>query len=119
MLMFSLSAQDADVAMCRCEGGVELALQYAKMWCRYAKDLLTWIDKRISLGECELFSLGDRNHQLYLTSLHTFAFIYFNLHLTSPYLSFKAYLTLHTFTVLYIKNKTLSAMLCLVLPTSH
>ncbi|XP_060798527.1 GEM-interacting protein isoform X2 [Neoarius graeffei] len=45
------SAQDADVAMCRCEGGVELALQYAKMWCRYAKDLLTWIDKRISLEQ--------------------------------------------------------------------
>ncbi|XP_058234436.1 rho GTPase-activating protein 29 [Hemibagrus wyckioides] len=46
-----LSAQEADVAMCRSEGGVELALQYAKMWCRYAKDLLTWIDKRISLEQ--------------------------------------------------------------------
>ncbi|KAI5091006.1 LIM homeobox transcription factor 1-alpha [Silurus meridionalis] len=46
-----MSAQDADVAMCRCEGGVELALQYAKMWCRYAKDLLTWIDKRINLEQ--------------------------------------------------------------------
>ncbi|MCJ8746059.1 hypothetical protein PDJAM_G00137540 [Pangasius djambal] len=46
-----MSAQDADVTMCRCEGGVELALQYAKMWCRYAKDLLTWIDKRISLEQ--------------------------------------------------------------------
>lgn len=55
MLMYSLSAQEADVAMCRSEGGVELALQYAKMWCRYAKDLLTWIDKRISLGESALF----------------------------------------------------------------
>ncbi|KAK3532607.1 hypothetical protein QTP86_026220 [Hemibagrus guttatus] len=51
MLMYSLSAQAADVSMCRSEGGVELALQYAKMWCRYAKDLLTWIDKRISLEQ--------------------------------------------------------------------
>lgn len=53
--MYSLSAPDADVVMCRCEGGVELALQYAKMWCRYAKDLLTWIDKRISLGKSPPF----------------------------------------------------------------
>lgn len=51
MLMYSLSAQEADLALCRCEGGVELALQYAKMWCRYAKDLLAWMEKRISLGE--------------------------------------------------------------------
>ncbi|KAM9494040.1 GEM-interacting protein [Clarias gariepinus] len=47
----AMSAQNADTVMCRCEGGVELALQYAKMWCRYAKDLLTWIDKRISLEQ--------------------------------------------------------------------
>lgn len=52
MLMYSLSAQDPDLTLCRSEGGVELALGYAKMWCRYAKDLLTWMDKRISLGEC-------------------------------------------------------------------
>ncbi|XP_050962273.1 GEM-interacting protein isoform X1 [Labeo rohita] len=47
----SVTAQDADLSLCRCEGGVELALQYAKMWCRYAKDLLTWMDKRISLEQ--------------------------------------------------------------------
>eukprot|EP00063_Salmo_salar_P073328 XP_014048163.1 PREDICTED: GEM-interacting protein-like isoform X2 [Salmo salar] len=46
-----LSAQEADLALCRCEGGVELALQYAKMWCRYAKDLLAWMEKRISLEQ--------------------------------------------------------------------
>ncbi|XP_067277837.1 GEM-interacting protein [Pseudorasbora parva] len=45
------TAQDADLTLCRCEGGVELALQYAKMWCRYAKDLLTWMDKRLSLEQ--------------------------------------------------------------------
>lgn len=44
-------AQDADLSLCHCEDGVELALQYAKMWCRYAKDLLTWMDKRISLEQ--------------------------------------------------------------------
>lgn len=52
MLMYSLSAQEADLALCRCEDGVETALQYAKMWCRYAKDLLAWMEKRISLGKC-------------------------------------------------------------------
>ncbi|XP_020496591.2 GEM-interacting protein [Labrus bergylta] len=45
------SAQEADLALCRCEGGVETALQYAKMWCRYAKDLLAWMEKRISLEQ--------------------------------------------------------------------
>ncbi|XP_076000231.1 GEM-interacting protein [Genypterus blacodes] len=45
------SAQDADLALCRCEDGVETALQYTKMWCRYAKDLLAWMEKRISLEQ--------------------------------------------------------------------
>ncbi|CAN9505601.1 unnamed protein product [Ophioblennius macclurei] len=45
------TAQEADLALCRCEGGVETALQYAKMWCRYAKDLLAWMEKRISLEQ--------------------------------------------------------------------
>uniref|UniRef100_A0A8D2ZLY6 GEM interacting protein n=1 Tax=Scophthalmus maximus TaxID=52904 RepID=A0A8D2ZLY6_SCOMX len=51
MLMYSLSAQDADLALCRCEDGVETALQYAKMWCRYAKDILAWMEKRITLEQ--------------------------------------------------------------------
>ncbi|XP_069381480.1 GEM-interacting protein isoform X2 [Paralichthys olivaceus] len=45
------SAQEADLALCRCGDGVETALQYAKMWCRYAKDLLAWMEKRISLEQ--------------------------------------------------------------------
>lgn len=52
MLMYSLSAQEADLALCRCEDGVDMAMQYTKMWCRYAKDLLVWMEKRISLGKC-------------------------------------------------------------------
>lgn len=51
MVMYSLTAQEADLALFRCEDGVETALQYAKMWCRYAKDLLAWMEKRICLGE--------------------------------------------------------------------
>lgn len=51
MLMYSFSAHEADLALCRCEDGVETALQYAKMWCRYAKDLLAWMEKKLNLGE--------------------------------------------------------------------
>uniref|UniRef100_A0A665VYJ5 GEM interacting protein n=1 Tax=Echeneis naucrates TaxID=173247 RepID=A0A665VYJ5_ECHNA len=47
----ALTSQEADLALCRCEDGVETALQYAKMWCRYAKDLLAWMEKRISLEQ--------------------------------------------------------------------
>ncbi|XP_034395466.1 GEM-interacting protein isoform X2 [Cyclopterus lumpus] len=43
--------QEADLALCRCDDGVETALQYTKMWCRYAKDLLAWMEKRISLEQ--------------------------------------------------------------------
>ncbi|XP_035511440.1 GEM-interacting protein [Morone saxatilis] len=45
------SAQEADLVLCRSEDGVETALQYTKMWCRYAKDLLAWVEKRISLEQ--------------------------------------------------------------------
>ncbi|XP_041813806.1 GEM-interacting protein [Chelmon rostratus] len=45
------SAQEADLALCRSEDGVETALQYTKMWCRYAKDLLAWMEKRINLEQ--------------------------------------------------------------------
>ncbi|KAM8844524.1 GEM-interacting protein isoform 2-T2 [Spinachia spinachia] len=49
--LFPPMAQEADLALCRCEDGVETALQYTKMWCRYAKDLLGWMEKRISLEQ--------------------------------------------------------------------
>ncbi|XP_061605173.1 GEM-interacting protein isoform X2 [Phyllopteryx taeniolatus] len=47
----SSSAHEADLALCRCEDGVETALQYTKMWCRYAKDLLAWVEKKLSLEQ--------------------------------------------------------------------
>ncbi|CAK6978346.1 GEM-interacting protein [Scomber scombrus] len=45
------TAQEADLALCRCEDGVDTALHYAKMWCRYSKDLLGWMEKRINLEQ--------------------------------------------------------------------
>lgn len=37
----------------RCEGGVDAALQYAKDMARYMKDLISYLEKRTTLGERE------------------------------------------------------------------
>ncbi|XP_076866132.1 GEM-interacting protein isoform X2 [Brachyhypopomus gauderio] len=47
----SASFQESDLTLCRNESGVEVALQYSKTWSRYAKDILTWMEKRISLEQ--------------------------------------------------------------------
>uniref|UniRef100_A0A8D0FIN4 GEM interacting protein n=1 Tax=Strix occidentalis caurina TaxID=311401 RepID=A0A8D0FIN4_STROC len=43
--------QEADEMLIKCEGGIDAALEYAKMWCKYVKELLSWIEKRLSYGE--------------------------------------------------------------------
>ncbi|NXW60857.1 GMIP protein, partial [Eurystomus gularis] len=43
-----MTVQEADEMLIRCEGGIEAALEYAKMWCKYVKELLSWIEKRLS-----------------------------------------------------------------------
>ena len=35
----------------RTKGGVDAALEYAKTWSRYVKELLAWTEKRASYGE--------------------------------------------------------------------
>lgn len=35
----------------RCEGGVDAALQYAKDMARYMKDVISYLEKRTTLGE--------------------------------------------------------------------
>lgn len=47
----SVAVQEADEMLIRCEGGVDAALEYAKMWCKYVKELLSWMEKRLSYGE--------------------------------------------------------------------
>ncbi|XP_032068099.1 GEM-interacting protein isoform X2 [Thamnophis elegans] len=44
----NMTVEEADEMLIKCDGGVEAALGYAKMWCKYIKELLNWIDKRIS-----------------------------------------------------------------------
>lgn len=36
----------------RCEGGVDVALNYAKNMAKYMKDLIGYLEKRTALGEC-------------------------------------------------------------------
>ncbi|XP_019393801.1 PREDICTED: minor histocompatibility protein HA-1 isoform X1 [Crocodylus porosus] len=44
-----LSAEEVDVILQRCEGGVEAALQYAKNISKYMKDLMYYLEKRTTL----------------------------------------------------------------------
>uniref|UniRef100_A0A8C8RLS6 Rho GTPase activating protein 45 n=1 Tax=Pelusios castaneus TaxID=367368 RepID=A0A8C8RLS6_9SAUR len=43
------SAEEVDIMLQRCEGGVEAALQYAKNISKYMKDLLYYLEKRTTL----------------------------------------------------------------------
>ncbi|XP_074044305.1 rho GTPase-activating protein 29-like [Macrotis lagotis] len=48
-----LCPRELDSMLLRNEDGVELALSYAKMWSKYTKDIVTWVEKKISLElEC-------------------------------------------------------------------
>uniref|UniRef100_A0A803TIP7 GEM interacting protein n=1 Tax=Anolis carolinensis TaxID=28377 RepID=A0A803TIP7_ANOCA len=44
----NMSVEEADEMLIKCDGGVEEALGYAKMWCKYVKELLNWVDKRLA-----------------------------------------------------------------------
>ncbi|XP_055975449.1 GEM-interacting protein [Sorex fumeus] len=44
-----LSEEELDLRLVRTKGGVDAALDYAKTWGRYAKELLAWTEKRASL----------------------------------------------------------------------
>lgn len=50
-LGFIFSVEEADEMLIKCDGGVEAALDYAKMWCKYVKELLNWEEKRLSYGK--------------------------------------------------------------------
>ncbi|XP_062892045.1 GEM-interacting protein-like isoform X2 [Mobula hypostoma] len=45
---FQASVQEADEMLLKCVGGVDSALLYAKLWAKYTKDLLSWMEKRTS-----------------------------------------------------------------------
>ncbi|XP_076978296.1 GEM-interacting protein isoform X2 [Tamandua tetradactyla] len=43
-----LTGEELDLRLVRAKGGVDAALEYAKTWSRYAKELLAWTEKRAS-----------------------------------------------------------------------
>uniref|UniRef100_A0A4X2MDA6 GEM interacting protein n=1 Tax=Vombatus ursinus TaxID=29139 RepID=A0A4X2MDA6_VOMUR len=43
-----LTGEELDTRLVRSEGGVEAALDYAKMWSRHLKEILSWTEKRAS-----------------------------------------------------------------------
>lgn len=47
------SAEEVDILLQKCEGGVDVALQYAKNISKYMKDLIYYLEKRTTLGELE------------------------------------------------------------------
>lgn len=46
-----LPPEEVDLLLQRCEGGVDVALQYAKNMAKYMKDLIGYLEKRMALGE--------------------------------------------------------------------
>ncbi|NXY47911.1 GMIP protein, partial [Ceuthmochares aereus] len=79
--IYSVVAQEADEMLIKCEGGVDAALEYAKMWCKYVKELLSWIEKRLSYetefakGTMKIAELGRnaicQQHNMPLRALYT------------------------------------------------
>ncbi|PIN96869.1 hypothetical protein AB205_0124250 [Aquarana catesbeiana] len=45
----NLRAEEVDNMLMRNDSGVESALAYAKAWSKYAKDILAWVEKRLSV----------------------------------------------------------------------
>uniref|UniRef100_A0A8C3WDV4 GEM interacting protein n=1 Tax=Catagonus wagneri TaxID=51154 RepID=A0A8C3WDV4_9CETA len=68
-----LTGEELDLRLIRTKGGVDAALEYAKTWSRYAKELLAWTEKRAShelefaktimkIAEAGKVSLHQQNH---------------------------------------------------------
>lgn len=57
-----MTAEEVDILLQRSEGGVDSALTYAKTISKYMKDLIGYVEKRISLGKTvtvHVFSICD------------------------------------------------------------
>lgn len=45
------TVEQVDLLLLKNDSGVESALLYAKAWSKYTKDVLAWVEKRLSLGQ--------------------------------------------------------------------
>jgi hypothetical protein len=50
-----LTGDECDERLMRLQDGVELALHRAKLWSKYAKDITTYIEKRVHFGKRSRF----------------------------------------------------------------
>lgn len=48
-----IRTEDVDRTLQQQDSGVESALLYAKAWSKYTKELLAWVEKRLSIGEIQ------------------------------------------------------------------
>ncbi|KAF2984490.1 hypothetical protein EK904_003435 [Melospiza melodia maxima] len=72
-----LRAEEVDSMLLRNDSGIESALSYAKAWSKYTKDVVAWVEKKLSLEvECakSLAKMAETakavvGHQLLLSSL--------------------------------------------------
>lgn len=46
-----LSAEDVNMILAQLEAGVDLALQRAKAWSKYAKDVVSYIERKCQFGK--------------------------------------------------------------------
>lgn len=46
-----MTADEQDAAMARLDAGLDLALARAKVWSRYTRGIITYIEKKSQLGE--------------------------------------------------------------------
>ena len=51
MFAVCLSNEEIDATLMKIESGVDIALQRAKVWAKYAKDVIAYVEKRTQLGE--------------------------------------------------------------------
>lgn len=60
-----LSADQVDEVLLRLESGVDIAFGRAKVWSKYAKEIITFVQKRIELG---IVAITILNHLVQQTS---------------------------------------------------
>ncbi|MEQ2170666.1 hypothetical protein GOODEAATRI_002670, partial [Goodea atripinnis] len=51
--------EEVDRTLQRQDSGVESVLLYAKAWSKYTKELLAWVEKRLSVGELDHWYISN------------------------------------------------------------
>jgi len=46
----------------RNDSGIDMALSYAKAWSKYTKDVVAWVEKKLSVGEWLFLAFNQLCH---------------------------------------------------------